>query len=376
MIPLSRQAVLAALRSTHRRLGLLLAGLWALQAITGVMLVFHWEIDDWTVAGPARALQPAAFERSLVAIEAAHPGRSVSAVYGSAGRPDRYDVILDGAGGHNDVLRLDGGGEVLRMRPSNYDPVHMGVFQVATYLHQTLFAHQRGTWFIGLSGLVLLIDVLIGVKLAWPVGGRWAAALLPRPRADARAIAFAWHRAAGLWLALPATLLFAAGVLLAFEDPLAGWFDDARPPPTAASAASEPALGPVTFATAAHVASARYPGAALWAVEWPKADAPWYKVELRQAGEPRRAAGVTSVYVSSRSGRVLADYDAFRTPLKTRVWDALYAVHTGEIAGVAGRVLALVVGASLFCLTLLGVTLWWVRRRGRPKPRLAMEQAR
>jgi hypothetical protein len=42
-----------------------------------------------------------------------------------------------------------------------------------------------------------------------------------------------WHRALGLSLALPALVLVFAGIVRAFDDPLAAHFEAARPPPTA-----------------------------------------------------------------------------------------------------------------------------------------------
>lgn len=80
---------MASLRAIHRIVGLTLASFWALQAVTGAMLVFHWEIDDWTVRGPNAPLAPAAFSRGLAAIAATHPGRKITAVYASAGASGR-----------------------------------------------------------------------------------------------------------------------------------------------------------------------------------------------------------------------------------------------------------------------------------------------
>jgi len=39
------------LRLLHKYLSLTVAALWLMQAVTGALLVFHWELDDWAVAG-------------------------------------------------------------------------------------------------------------------------------------------------------------------------------------------------------------------------------------------------------------------------------------------------------------------------------------
>ncbi len=353
----------AAFRVLHRYLSLAAVALWSLQAVTGVMLVFHWELDDWSVAGSARPLQPAAFSQALDGMLAARPGDVLDGVYPSGGDRGRFDVLLDRPDGKTDVLRVDGQGQVLRQRPWNYDKPHLGLFQIATYLHQTLFAHQPGRWLIGLSGLLLLSNLCMGLVLAWPRAGQWGRLLMP-PKAPRAAMAVhGWHRAAGLWLAAPAALLVLAGVVMAFDVPLQALFD-ARATPGTASAAAEPlAVHPIGAGQVIATALTRYPGASLAALEPPGPGAPWWSVKVRQAGEWRRVQGTTTLYVSSRSGRILADYDALKAPMRTRVWDSLYALHTGEAGGLAGRWIVELIGLWLTGMCALGLSLWWLRRR-------------
>jgi uncharacterized iron-regulated membrane protein len=354
-----------AFRVLHRYLSLGVMALWLLQAVTGVLLVFHWEIDDWGVAGPARPLQPVAFARGLDAMVAARPGDSLSGVYASGGLPGRFDVLLARPDGKTDALRVDGQGEVLRQRPWDHDQLHIGAFQIATYLHQTLFAHDLGKWFLGLSGALLLSNIGMGLTLAWPRAGQWRRTLLPAgaPRAPMKVLG--WHRAAGLWLGLPALVTLSAGVIMAFETPLQGLFVT-RPQPQAAVALAEPATGHGDAATAMVAALRLHPGARMSALEPPGAEAPWWTVGLRQPGEWRTIAGRTYVYVSSRSGRILAEADPLKAPLRTKFWDGLYAVHTGEAGGVAGRLAVTLIGLWLVCMCGLGLTLWALRR---PRPR-------
>lgn len=352
------------LRLAHRYVSLVFAALWLLQAVTGVLLVFHWELDDWSVRGPAGPLDPAAFSRALQAYPAAYPGHVVSAVYASAGEAGRFDVMLKKPDGHEDVLRVDGRGDVLRVRPGDYDDLHIGPFQIATYLHQTLFAGDRGQFFLGFSAILLFTNLVAGLKLAWPRAGQWAKALRPAPAKSAAIGLFAWHRAVGLWLGVLGAAAVALGVCMAFEDPLASLLADPRPDPDAAAAAAIPlSAAPVTPDDALQAGMGRYPGSPLASLILPTPDRPWYRVRVVQPGEWRRAQGLTTVYVSSRDGRVLADDNALTEPMANRVYDALYAVHTGEAGGPAMRWLVLCVGVWLTAMIGLGVSLWLVRRR-------------
>ena len=350
------------LRIFHRYLSLTMAALWLLQATTGLLLVFHWELDDLGLPGPARALDPPRFAATLQRLQAERPGERVTGVYPSGGLPGRFDVLVSNATGATDVVRIDGAGAVLRQRPWNYDFLHIGWLQVATYLHQTLFMHTTGNWIIGLSGLLLLTNIGVGLSLAWPRAGQWLRVLTPPRNGHLAAKLYGWHRAVGLWLAIPALLLVSAGVVRAYDDPLADYFENTRPPPTEAEAAREPASASVSVAEVLQTALKLYPGSQLAALEFPDAHSPWFKVQVTQAHDLRRASGTTSIYVSSRSGRVLGNYDFRTLPMKTRLWDAVYPFHTGEIGGVAGRCVTALIGLWLLTMIGLGVSLWWKRR--------------
>ena len=59
----------STLRTVHRWISLSVATLWVLQALSGIFLVFHWELDDALVAGPARPLDLERFSRRLEVLE-------------------------------------------------------------------------------------------------------------------------------------------------------------------------------------------------------------------------------------------------------------------------------------------------------------------
>lgn len=357
------------LRSAHRYVGIIFATVWLLQGLTGALLVFHWELDDWSVAGPASPLDVRALSLALGGYAARYPGHVVAAIYASGGEPGRFDVVLDRSDGSNDILRVDGRGTVLRVRPGNHDWLHIGPYQIATYLHQTLFAGIAGQWFLGVSGFALLIDLGVGLKLAWPQSGSWHRTLWPAAAMRTPA-ARLWglHRALGLWLAVPAMLIVALGICLAFRGPLGQLIGAAdHGPRLAAAAAIAPGEHPVTVAEAIAAAFTRYPASQLAAVILPTARSPWYEVEVRQSGEWRRPDGPTTVYVSSRDGRLLADYNDEKGPLLERMLDSVYALHTGLAGGVLLRSLAVLSGVWVAVMTGLGLMLWGTRRGARKR---------
>lgn len=352
------------LRSAHRYVGIIFAAVWIMQGLTGALLVFHWELDDWSVAGPAGPLDVAALSHALGGYAARYPGHTVSALYVSGGEPGRFDVVLDRPDGRNDVLRVDGRGTVLRMRPGNHDWLHIGPYQIATYLHQTLFAGIAGQWFLGASGFVLLLNLTAGLQLAWPRGS-WRQALWPAAavRTSAGRL-WALHRALGLCLALPAMLAVALGVCLAFRGPLAALIDDPSPAPRLVAAALPMTVRSVTAAEAIDAALERYPASSLAALILPTRQSPWYEVRMRQPEEWRRDEGLTTVYVA-RDGRMLADHDGERGPLPERMLISLYALHTGLAGGALMRWLAVLIGIWVSVMASLGLMLWGARKAER-----------
>lgn len=388
----------ATLRRVHRILSLTLASIWLVQALTGLIMVFHWEWDDALVPGAHRPLDAVMLGAATQRVQRDHPASKVVALYATAGFADRFDIYLEDAAGRTDIVRVNGAGHALTERPLDHDYVRAGFIQAAIVLHQTLFAGDTGKYLLGCSALLLLTTMTLGVKLAWPRRGEWRRALLPgrvgaraasptaastasrtlpqaaevmaphsaRRTASRAASLFAWHRACGLWLVAPALVLVTAGMLLAFEDPLENWLGTGSPPPlleqVTAGAAHSLATARLDPGATLATALARFPGASLSSLRMPAEHEPWYRVRLLQPGEPERVYGHTAVYVSADDGRVLAVEDAHSARVAERFMNLLYPVHTGEVLGLPGRLLVLALGGWLLSMLVLGVWLWSARR--------------
>jgi uncharacterized iron-regulated membrane protein len=348
-------------RTTHKYLSLSLGVLWLLQALTGVLISFQGEIGDALLPGANRALAPGPFGAAIAKLIAARPQATLSYIMASEGSPNRYDVLFTDKDDHTRSVRVDGEGTVLRDVPRDYDYPAPGLFQTAHDFHETLFAGDRGKWFLGLSGFVLLSNLLFGLTLAWPARGqRWRRVLLPGTSGPPAAKFYKWHRALGPCLLVPAIVIVACGVLQQW--PVDRWLgvESVAPQPRATAQ-----TGLVTLADALTTALQRYPGAVLSLVEMPGADQPWYRIRLRQPGELRRVFGQTTLFVDAHDGAVLLDRDAFKLPLNEKIANAFYPIHNGEFLGLAGRVVSLITGLGLLTMAALGAGMWWTRRNAR-----------
>lgn len=351
--------VRAAAVRIHRWLALAAAAFWLVQAVTGVLILFHWELDDAAIAGAHRPTDLAAIERRLDALAPSGSGRTVDSVWTTGGSGDRYDVTVKTPAGEESV-RIDGAGGVLRtMRDGE-----RSVSDTLVVIHQNLLGGDVGAWIVGVSGVLLLSAILVGIGVAWPRGRAWRRAFRPPPgRLPKVARLYGWHRALGLWAGVPAAVLVAVGVSLVFEDGVARLLGAPEIEPSARAAG--PAAAPssaASFSRVAATALARYPGSTLTAVSFPSGERPSWRVRVRQPDELRRAFGTTTLFID-RGGRVLADHDAHRAAPARWLLDALYPIHTGESAGLPGRLAVLAIGCWLVTISVIGLLLWSARRK-------------
>ena len=89
-----RMALKANLIRWHRWAGLAAAAFWLVQALTGVLIVFHWEIRDAFIPGAHRQTDLAAIERTVADLTEGS-GARLGSIWTGAGAPDRYDVSGD-----------------------------------------------------------------------------------------------------------------------------------------------------------------------------------------------------------------------------------------------------------------------------------------
>lgn len=349
------------LRTAHKYLSLAFALLWLLQAATGTLLVFRGELDDAMQRGPDEPLSPAAFGAAVTRIAAERKPSLLTFVLASEGSRNRFDLLFEDPEGRTRVVRVDGVGHLVADRPRDHDYPAPGLFQTALDLHESLFAGQRGMWFVGISGLLLLSNIIMGLIMAWPARGQtWRRVLLPGTAGSLPAKLFKWHRALGLALAAFAIAIVATGVLQ--EYPVDDWMGVQRPEPPARTSALPPA---VPFGDALTTAFAHHPGAPIALIEMPGMDHPWYNIRVRSDGESRRVFGWTSVFVDAQDGSVLLDRNAADLPVNAKVYNSFYSIHTGEFFGLGGRIAVLAVGFWLLTMSVLGLLLWWTRRQAR-----------
>lgn len=356
----------ALFRTLHRRLSLLVAAIWLLQALSGIFLVFQRPLDDLWLGASGQPTKPAAVAQAIARIES-RPDDRVLQYFVSGGLRGQVDLLVANPSGL-DVIRIDGAtGAVLRRSAWTGRPWRMSPGRLVFLWHKEFLAGGRGEVLMALSGVLLTTNLLMGLRLAWPGAGKWRASLAPSKAKTPAAAVFGWHRALGLWL-VPLGLLSASTGALLSVSPAIERVAGALPPPEVCSRKGPvpPGIGTVQ---AEAIARKVFPDGAIAVVTLPGAGSGCFLVQMRRPGEWRRVFGTTLVYVEAATGAVAGRQDALAAPASLKAVEALYPVHDWEWGGWPTRLVALAVGLWLVTLAALGLSLWWTRRRLRRSAR-------
>lgn len=385
----------------HRYLGLATALFLALAGLTGSVLAFQHELDEWLnpqfyqtdFAASPRLDGPALVER----LEARYPQRLVWYLE----QPDEA--------GHSALLatvaRTDpASGQAYPLQPRVFylDPADGRILGerewgaccfsrenlvpfLLTFHYSLALPGNWGLWLMGIVALLWTLDCLVSLWLT-----------LPRGRSFWRKWGKAWtikrqrfnhdlHRAGGLWLWLllaPVALssvamnlpaqVFKPVVSLFSEVPLSTYEARGRLP--------REQLGTLRLDYRQAYRLAREEGERL-GLHAPITEL-YYSFEYNffgaGFGDHASDEGNAWVFVDGEEGRVIGRELPGVGSLGERFYQLQLPIHGGRLLGFPGRVLIAVLGVAIAVLSVTGVVIWWRKRRARrfAARRLAASQVR
>ena len=350
-------------RTAHRVLSIAVSLFWLLQILTGVVLVFHRSIDDRLIGARPEGIDFKKVDVALGRLQAAPATSNLASVVPSGGAVGQLDVLYRTAHGGLTAIRLDGSSGAVRRISAWTSPINqLAPLRLVFLLHKQLLAGEQGEFVVGLSGVLLVVNVVIGLKIAWPRPGQWrrmwdfgqVRAPLMRRRA--------MHRAVGLSLAPLLLVTALTGLEMIWRKPLQSMLS-VSPEPAPKIAAAREASPFIPLSAAVAVAGGTFPKASFAGADLPSTARPFYTVRLRQPGELRQVFGSSLVDVDATNGGVLAARDGGRTPWQDGVIAAAYPLHVWEWGGVWTRWFALLIGAGALYQGWLGLNTWMSRQR-------------
>lgn len=378
----------------HRWAGLLTALFLGISGLTGAVISWDHELDEWLNvelfdvqdSGPPlpyldlAARIEAADPRVRVSFMPlqAEPGRSllfgvqprVDPGTGKLHTLDYNQVFIDPTTGR-ELGRRDWGAVAL-------DREHLLPFLYKLHytMHIPEFAgnNRWGLWFMGGIAIIWLLDCFVALTIAFPDRARWKKSFAIRLGSRYQ-FNFDLHRAGGLWVWGLLLILAVSAVYLNLNRELF------RP-----AVAAVATLTPTPFEQRRQRPMHR-PIEPVWSyadviakaqaetrrLGWPEpvggasynARYGIYTVRFFQPGQDHGSGGfgVKQLYFDGTQGTYLGD----RIPGTGTVGDIYlqlqFPLHSGRIAGIPGRVLVSALGLTVAVLSVTGVVIWF-RRRG------------
>jgi uncharacterized iron-regulated membrane protein len=326
-------------------------------ALSGSILLFKPELRrlaEPATRGPPPSLQPSDLAFAVERAQAALHGQLRSVNFASPGNASHKANLLDGG-----VALFDGEGRIHERW------VEGGrFFDWMLDLHHKLLMGEVGATVTGWIGVVALLMMISGVVLWWPTRRMFAYRLWPdRP---GRGGWLAAHRNLAILSAPLAAISVMTGAPQALQQIVRPVMNAEAPKGPKASTHGDTAIGPALAA-----GQARFPDAVLRSLVLPSANGKPVTVRLRQPGE-WHANGMTFVWVEPTTAEVIKVVDAQGANRGSRLFSALWPIHSAKVGGVVWKGLLLVGGLSLAALSLYGAEAY--RQRLLPSPRRKPER--
>ena len=364
----------------HLWLGLASGLVVFIVSLTGAIFVFQEEIraatEPWLKVPVAStpALPPS---RLLATAQRHHPNLTFTWVMYMG--PDRSAIVYgaDKAGSsYADFLDPYTGREL------HNKPLKSDFFTLVQEMHMYLLLPVAvGEWVVGVSVLIFVVMLITGIVLWWPKrkkdrrrsftikwNGRW------------RRINYDLHNVLGFYAASIALVIALTGLVMSFE-----WvrdsvylaantgssFPEEKTPPTViaqpASAPNQPLID--QFYEQMRRGS---PTAEMFYLPAPgAADQPVYAIAYRKALSYDHR---DEYYFHPTTGRLLKAIPHATKSRGQKLVDANYDIHTGQILGLGGKIIAFLVSLISASLPVTGALAWW-GRRNKPKKEKRQLQA-
>lgn len=380
-MPIVRRSTLVVF---HRYLGLVLAGFLLVAGLTGAVIAFDPELDAWLNPGLFHVSQPGGRGLSASALAAhieAYDPRVEIEYLPLAAAPHKASLVfvsarIDPATGapfdvpYDEIFIDPVSGAIngtRRWGACCFEPRHFVPFLFKLH-RELLLPGAWGARIMGVAALLWLVLSIVGAWLTLPGAGpfwkKWRPAWKFKRGVPRLQLYLQLHRVPGLWLW---GLLFAvalSGAAMNLENEVFKPVMNALLPmtPLAGPRAPVPGGGAIGYDEAVQAAQryARAHGIA----EQPGA---LFREEGRYGvvfGDLMAAGlGDAEVFVDPADGRILGDVKPGAGTAGDVFWQARFPLHSGRVAGIAGRAVIAVAGLATALMAVTGVVMWWKKRR-------------
>lgn len=368
----------------HKTIGLFAGAIVVLIGLSGSILAFRDNIDEWLNASIMRVEIPKQpfyrpLDEILAAAVAAMPAdgrleRITLPRHAGSAAAITYMVETDDLDTFSYELFVDPYSAKVKGRRlylHGDDVFSQPLIPIVMTFHWTLLLGVNNAYIIGSVGILIFVSVLVGLYLWWPRNGDWRLGLKVKWGASAERIVYDLHKSIGVYFAALLLVMLFTGVAMIFKPAtrsIASVFSPVRADPDFGKSKPIPGRSPIGVGEAVAIADKVFPEGRLHWVLLPSAPDGVYVVGKQSSDEPNRTKTYRNVGVDQYSGEILQvqDRSSFTAGEKFLEW--LYPLHTGEALGDFGRSLVLLIGLIPAMLYVTGFLRWRQKRRARKRP--------
>ena len=234
-------------------------------------------------------------------------------------------------------------------------------------LHYLLLLDDSGLVVVGILGVLLIISVLTGLIVWWPLTGRLRQALTIKRKAGKVRLNFDLHKTAGFYSALVLLAVLLSGIYMNLPDEfktVVGIFSPLTEPNSLQSH-RRPGQLSISAGEAASIAEKRYPEGRIKGISFPQQANATYRIQKSVPGEISRFIDSRIITVDRYSGKILNVYDVETGSGGDVFLQWQWPLHSGQAFGWTGRILVFISGLLCALLYVTGVIRWLQKRNAK-----------
>lgn len=369
----------------HLYLGLFAGAILTIVGLTGSILVFWQDIDDWLNPSLHRVAAQARGEADFVAIdrimmaatEAMPPGAQSTFAYYPNNNSAAYQFFFSApnatSNGVDEYLvfvnpyTADVTG--IKLVKSANDWLPQAFMPFVFQLHYSLLLGEKGSTLVGIISAMLIISVLTGLIVWWPLTGKWKQVLTIKFKTSKERLNYDLHKTVGIFSTLLLLALLISGIEFNLPEQFHTLVQVFSPVTNRNEIKSRPANGRVAIplTTALGIVNARYPEGRLdWVYNATEPDSVFTfckrEVKLNSRFIDRRC-----VVVDQYSGDILWVQEPNTGSAGDLFIQWLWPIHSGQAFGLSGRILIFITGLMCPILFITGVIRWLQKYRAKKR---------
>lgn len=360
----------------HRYLGLVVGLLLVIVGLTGSLLVFQREIDQFLVSqqfgqiiAQGDRLPLTSILENVKTAYASQPNLKISSINTLPNPLVPYRVFLQAPKDKwLEVFVNPYTGAIMGSR--DWDQTLIGyIFK----LHYQLLADETGTIIVGVVAFVLLIVSITGIIL-WPGWRRFISGFKIKWNAHPQRVNFDIHKVAGMIAGIFLSMIAFTGVCWNFWDFSKPLIHTVTMTPIPSTPVSQPIKGKLSLSLGEILqkADTAFPGAVTTYISLPQTPEAVFRIgkKLPQETTPY---GSSRIYLDQYTGAVVQLKNGLQPSRADRILDSFTPIHYGTFWGLPSRIFYVFVGLTPLILFITGFMMWRYRRQNKGKSAVTKE---